>query len=63
MNKYFKSRNATELPYIEVYRGDQLIDAAAIPPTNLERFQQMVGAVQARYCTTTYMHSPVESSD
>ena len=48
MNKYFKSRNATELPFIEVYRGDQLIDAAVIPPTNLERFQQMVGAVQAR---------------
>ena len=54
MNKYFKSRNATELPYIEVYRGDQLIDAAVIPPTNLERFQQMVGAVQARHHTRWY---------
>lgn len=43
MHAFFVSRNATKLPYIEVYRGDELVEASTVPPTQLEFFSQMLG--------------------
>ena len=48
MNNFFKSRNITEMPYVELYMGRELIDSEVIPPTRLERFQQMLGQIQER---------------
>ena len=44
MHELFLSRNATKLPYVEVYRGAELIEAHTIPPSNLELFSQAMGA-------------------
>ncbi|KAL1511643.1 hypothetical protein AB1Y20_004935 [Prymnesium parvum] len=43
MHRFFVSRNATTLPYVEVYRGDQLVEAHAIPLSRLELMRSMLG--------------------
>lgn len=54
MNRFFRARNVTEMPYIEIYQGSKLVDSEVIPPTGLERFQQMLGAAQERLAAAAY---------
>ena len=38
-----KTRAQTALPYLEVYCGDRLVEASAVPPSNLEPFSIALG--------------------
>merc|ERR1711879_684587 len=42
-HKFFLSRNATVLPYLEVYRGAVLMEASTVPPSSLEQFSISLG--------------------
>ena len=48
MYKFFRSRNITQMPYVEVYLGQELLDAEVIPPRSLELFDQALGAASER---------------
>ena len=46
MNRFFKQRNATELPYLEVFVGDKRVEAFVLPPSRIERFNRVLGLAQ-----------------
>jgi len=43
MHKFFVERGAKALPFVEVYRGSELIEAQTIPPAGVEIFSAAVG--------------------
>ena len=48
MNRFFQSRNATKMPYIEVYCGSSLIDTEVVPFNRIELFDQAIAMAVAR---------------
>ena len=48
MNRFFKARNATELPYVEVYLGQTCVEALVLPPSRVEQLSRAMAAAQTR---------------
>ena len=48
MLAYFKQRNATQLPYVEIFVGDELVDTFVVTPSRIEFFKaSLTGAREA----------------
>ena len=45
MNRFFKERNATELPYVEVYVGSKRVEALTLPPSRVELLQKTLATL------------------
>lgn len=43
MHQFFVQRGATALPFVEVYRGAELVEARTVPPSGIELFSSAVG--------------------
>jgi hypothetical protein len=43
MHKFFVQRGATALPFVEVYRGAELVEARTVPPSSIDLFSSAVG--------------------
>ena len=48
MKRFYKSRGATDLPFVEVYVGDNLVESLVVPPSRMGVLYKAMASAQRR---------------